>query len=48
MSNFENLEKSWLNGNLFYNWQRPHGSLKGKTSTIVAELRKTPLTEEVY
>ena len=33
----------------FYNWQRPHGSLKGKPpSAIVAELSEiTPLSEEV-
>ena len=31
-------------------WQRPHGSLSGKTpSQVVAELgEKTPLTEAVY
>ena len=34
----------------FYNWQRPHGSLKGKTpSEIVGYLsEKTPLSEEVW
>ena len=33
----------------FYNWQRPHGSLGGKTpSQIVGDLTdKTPLTDEI-
>lgn len=34
---------------VFYNWQRPHGSLKGKTpSQIIGSLvEKTSLGEEV-
>ncbi len=33
----------------FYNWHRPHGSLKGKTpiDKLCEKLNKTPLTEEI-
>ena len=49
LSNFENLREELAQWQFFYNWQRPHGSLKGKTpSEIVADLgEKTPLSEEV-
>lgn len=50
LSNFENLREELAQWQFFYNWQRPHGSLKGKTpSEIVADLgEKTPLSEEVF
>ncbi|MFN7097860.1 MAG: IS481 family transposase [Gammaproteobacteria bacterium] len=46
---FENLREELAQWQFFYNWQRPHGSLKGKTpSEIVAELgEKTPFSDEV-
>ncbi len=49
LSNFENLREELAQWQFFYNWQRPHGSLKGKTpSEVVAELgEKTPLSEDV-
>lgn len=49
LSNFENLREELSQWQFFYNWQRPHGSLKGKTpSEIVGELgEKTPLGEEI-
>ncbi len=49
LSNFENLREELSCWQFFYNWYRPHGSLKGKTpSQIDAELEdKTPLQEEV-
>ncbi len=45
----KNLREELALWQFFYNWQRPHGSLKGKTpSEIVADLgEKTPLSEEV-
>ena len=48
LSNFENLREELSQWQFFYNWQRPHGSLKGKTpSEIVADLgEKTPLSYE--
>ena len=30
LSNFENLREELAQWQFFYNWQRPHGSLKGK------------------
>lgn len=49
LSNFENLREELAQWQFFYNWQRPHGGLKGKTPCeIVAELNeKTPLSEDV-
>lgn len=49
LSNFENLREELAQWQFFYNWQRPHGSLKGKTPCeVVAELgEKTPLREDV-
>jgi len=49
LSDFETLRKELAQWQFFYNWQRPHGSLKGKPpSAIVAELSEiTPLSEEV-
>ena len=32
LSNFENLKEELSQWQFFYNWQRPHGSLEGKTS----------------
>lgn len=48
ISNFESLREELSQWQFFYNWQRPHGSLKGKTpSEIVADLgEKTPLSHE--
>ena len=50
LSNFEKLREELGQWQFFYNWQRPHGSLKGKTpSEIVGSLsEKTPLSEEIY
>lgn len=50
LSNFENLREALAEWQFFYNWQRPHGSLKGKTpSEIVGGLgEKTPLGEDVW
>ncbi len=40
LSNFENLREELCQWQFFYNWQRSHGSLKGKTPLdIVTELR---------
>ncbi len=49
LTDFENLREELSQWQFFYNWQRPHGSLKGKTpSEIVGELgEKTPLSDEV-
>lgn len=49
LSNYENLREELAQWQFFYNWQRPHGSLKGKTpSEIVGNLgEKTPLTKDV-
>lgn len=49
LSNFENLREELAQWQFFYNWQRPHGALKGKTpSEIVSELsEKTPFNDEV-
>ncbi|MDB6097282.1 MAG: hypothetical protein JWM09_1560 [Francisellaceae bacterium] len=48
-SNFEKLKEELAYWQFFYNWQRPHGALKGKTpSQIDCELcDKTPLQEEI-
>ena len=50
LSNFESLQEELSQWQFFYNWQRPHGSLQGKTpSEIVGNLsEKTPLSEEVF
>lgn len=50
LSNFKNLREELAQWQFFYNWQRPHGSLKGRTpSEIVADLgEKTPLSEEIW
>ncbi len=50
LSNFENIREELSQWQFFYNWQRPHGSLNGRTpSEIVAELgEKTPLSEDIY
>jgi len=49
LSDFEKLREELGYWQFFYNWQRPHGALKGKTpSQIESELcNKTPLQEEV-
>lgn len=49
LSNFEKLRDELGAWQFFYNWQRPHGSLKGKTpSQVVGELgEKAPLCHEV-
>ncbi len=49
LSSFENLREELSQWQFFYNWQRPHGSLKGRTpSEIVGELgEKTPLSDDV-
>ena len=49
LSNFEKLREELSCWQFFYNWQRPHSALNGKTpSQIDSELsNKTPLTEEV-
>ena len=49
LSNFENLREELSAWQFFYNWQRPHGSLGGKTpSQIVGDLTdKTPLSDEI-
>lgn len=49
LSDFENLREELSAWQFFYNWQRPHGSLGGKTpSQIVADLSdKTPLSDEI-
>ncbi|MCD8542496.1 MAG: integrase core domain-containing protein [Gammaproteobacteria bacterium] len=46
---FEHLRENLECWQFYYNWQRPHGGLKGKTpSQRDAELcEKTPLSEEV-
>lgn len=49
LSNFENLKEELKYWQFFYNWQRPHGSLGGKTpSQYSSELSdKTPLWDEI-
>jgi hypothetical protein len=49
LSDFENLREELSAWQFFYNWQRPHGSLGGKTpSQIVGDLSdKTPLSGEI-
>ncbi len=49
LSDFEKLREELACWQFFYNWKRPHGSLKGKTpSQIDSELsEKTPISEEV-
>lgn len=49
LSNFEKLKYELACWQFFYNWQRPHGSLKGKTpSQLVAERScKTPICDDV-
>ncbi len=49
LSNFDNLREELACWQFYYNWQRPHGALKGKTpSQVDSELsEKTPLQEEV-
>ena len=49
MSNFEKLKEELGYWQFFYNWQRPHSSLNGKTpSQVDSELsKKNPLREEV-
>lgn len=48
LSNFEVLKDELKSWQLFYNWQRPHGSLRGKTpSQYSSELgNKTPFWDE--
>lgn len=50
LSDFEDLREKLAEWQFFYNWQRPHGSLKGKSpSQIVGELsEKTPFSDEVF
>ncbi len=49
LSNFEDLKEELKCWQFFYNWQRPHGSLGGKTpSQYSSELSdKTPLWDEI-
>jgi len=49
LSDFEKLRDELGAWQFFYNWQRPHGSLKGRTpSQVVGELgEKAPLCHEV-
>ena len=49
LSDFEKLRDELSAWQFFYNWQRPHGSLGGKSpSDIVGSLgEKTPLWEAV-
>lgn len=49
LSDFEKLREELSQWQFFYNWQRPHGSLGGKTpSQIVGDLgEKTPLSDTV-
>lgn len=49
-SDFEDLREKLSEWQFFYNWQRPHGSLKGRPpSEIVGELsEKTPFSDEVF
>jgi transposase InsO family protein len=49
LSNFEDLREELSQWQFFYNWQRPHGSLGGKTpSQIVGDLSEmTPLSNVV-
>jgi hypothetical protein len=49
LSDFENLREELSAWQFFYNWQRPHGSLGGKTpSQIVGDLTdKTPHSDEI-
>ena len=49
LSDFAKLKEELGYWQFYYNWQRPHGSLGGKTpSQIVAELnKKTPIWDEV-
>lgn len=49
LSCFESLREELACWQFYYNWQRPHGALKGKTpAQIDSELAdKTPLQEEV-
>lgn len=45
-----NLEQQLEEWQFFYNWQRPHGSLKGKApmEKVCELLNKTPYWEDVY
>ena len=49
LSDFDSLREELAAWQFFYNWQRPHGSLSGKTpSQVVSELgEKTPFWDEV-
>jgi len=49
LSNFESLREELSQWQFFYNWQRSHGSLKGRPpAEIVGELgKKTPLSVEI-
>lgn len=49
LSNFSNLKEELGYWQFYYNWQRPHSSLKGKTpsETDSSLSQKTPLREEV-
>ena len=50
LSNFERLQISLAEWAFYYNWHRPHGSLKSKSPIdITVELGKiTPFSDEVY
>lgn len=50
LTDFEALREELGAWQFFYNWQRPHGAINGKTpSQIVAELgEKTPLTDVIH
>lgn len=49
LSDFEKLREDLSAWQFFYNWQRPHGSLKGKTpGQIISELsEKTPFWDKI-
>lgn len=49
LSDFEKLREELSEWQFFYNWQRPHGSLSGKTpSEVTGDLgNKTPFSDEV-
>lgn len=50
LSDFVKLQASLAEWEFYYNWHRPHGSLKGKsTIDITVELGDiTPFSDEVY
>jgi hypothetical protein len=49
LDNFENLREELACWQFFYNWQRPHSALNGKTpAQVSSELsKKTPFSDEI-